>query len=306
MQLRYFVTTARLGNMTVAARELHMTQSALSSAMSQLESSMGSALFRRIPRRGLELTDAGLRLLDQCLPLIEEVDQLPAAVRGDEASMTGSLVVGVYEPLASQDLPRLLRDFSQRHPAVDVHLLEGDQESTRLALVEGLCELALMYDMSIGGDLTYETLETLPAHVIVASDHPLATRGVRRVSLHEVADEPLILLDLPSTRDYIQDVFAAAGVSPKVRHRFRGYETVRAFVGDGHGYAVLNRRLAHGYTHNGSSVTTLDIVETVPAVQVVLASRTGSRLTQRAREFRALCYEYFAEHPAGTTAGTAE
>ncbi|GAB6902419.1 LysR family transcriptional regulator [Kineosporia succinea] len=295
LQLRYFVVTARLGNMTASARELHMTQSALSSAIGQLEASMGAALFRRVPRRGLELTDAGRRLLDECLPLIEEVDRLPSAVRGDEAGAAGSLVVGVYEPLASHDLPRLLREFGDRHPAVDVHLLEGDQEATRRAVTDGLCEVALMYDMAIGPGIDYEPLEVLPAHVIVASDHPLADRT--EVGLRELDGEPLILLDLPSTRDYIQDVFAAAGVTPRIRHRFRGYEAVRAFVGDGHGYAVLNRRLAHGLTHNGGSVTALDISDEVPAVRIVLATRTGTRPTRRAREFRAMCGEFYGNAP---------
>ncbi|RZS91087.1 DNA-binding transcriptional LysR family regulator [Motilibacter rhizosphaerae] len=288
VQLRYFCRVARLGSMTAAAEELAVTQSALSSAVAQLEASLGVQLFRRVPRRGLALTEAGRRLLREAPALLEDADVLVGALRDDQDAVAGELVVGIYEPLASLRVPDILREFERRHPEVHVSLVEGDQAVIREALLGGRCELALMYDMGEGGGFVQEVLETVPAHVLVAAGSRLAELG-GPVSLEDVVAEPLILLDLPETRDYVLRVFHSAGLVPSVRHRLTGYETVRSFVARHHGYAVLNRKLPHGQTHSGGEVVALDIAEEVPAIDVVLATLDGVRPTRRAQAFMEIC-----------------
>ncbi|MBT0772290.1 LysR family transcriptional regulator [Kineosporia sp. J2-2] len=286
-QLRYFSVVAQEGSMTGAAGRLRITQSALSSAVAQLEAAMGVPLFRRLPRRGLSLTDPGRRLLRESLPLLEEVDRLPALVRGEEEALTGRLVVGVYEPIASVHLPDILHEFEARYPGVDVSLVEGDQETVRQALLSGTCEMGLLYSMGVLAGLETEVLETLPPHVLVAAGHPLARRGTP-VRLAELADEPLILLDLPHTREYLAGLFDAAGVAPQVRHWVKGYDTVRSFVARG-GYTILNRVLPHRGTHNGGQVVALELRDDLPGVDVLLARRDDTRPTRRAQAFAGLC-----------------
>ncbi|MCI3919803.1 LysR substrate-binding domain-containing protein [Paenibacillus sp. TRM 82003] len=291
-QLRYFTVVAQEQNMTAAAAELRITQSALSSAIAQLEAAMETQLFRRVPRRGVELTEAGSRLLRESLPLIEAADRLPTVVQRDEETVAGRLVVGVYEPIASLRVPDVVATFEHRHPQVELAVLEGDQEFVLQALTSGACEVALMYGMGIGPRVRTEVLEHLAPHVLVAADHPLAARAPEPVSLAELADEPLVLLDLPHTREYLLGLFELAGVVPRVRHRLTGYETVRSFVARG-GYAVLNRRLPHRATHNGGRVVALDIAEALPPVDVLLARMADGRPTRRARAFAEACREHF-------------
>lgn len=292
-QLRYFAVVAQQNSVTAAAARLRVSQSALSSAVAQLEAAMGTALFRRVPRRGVELTESGLRLLRESLPLLEAADQLPARVRLDEEVPGGRLVVGVYEPVASLRLPGVVAEFSRRHPAVEVAVVEGDQEFVRQSVLSGGCEIALLYSMGLDGALRTEVLEELDPHVIVGEGHPLAARAPGPVSLAELAQEPLVLLDLPHTREYLLGLFDAAGVRPRVRHRLSGYETVRSFVAV-EGYAVLNRRLPHGRTHTGGRVVALDLAERLPPVQVVLAQALDARPTRRARAFAQVCRETLA------------
>lgn len=274
--------------MTVAAAGLNVSQSALSSSIAHLEAAMGAALFQRVPRRGVRLTESGLRLLRECLPLLEAADQLPASVRLDDEAPAGRLTVGVYEPVASLRLPGIVAEFSRRHPQVELTVLEGNQEFVRQALLSGGCEVALLYGMGLDAGLRTEVLEELPPHVLVGAGHRLAARAPGPVSLGELAEEPLVLLDLPHTREYLLGLFDAVGVVPRVRHRFSGYETVRSFVAL-EGYAVLNRRLPHGATHTGGRVVALDIAEDLPPVQVLLARAGGSRPTRRAAAFAEVC-----------------
>ncbi len=285
-QLRYFSVVAQEGGMTAAAGRLSITQSALSSAIAQLEASMGVPLFRRLPRKGLSLTDPGRRLLREALPLLEELDRLPGLVRGEAEELAGRLVIGGYEPIAAVDLPDILRTFEARHPRVEVSVVEGDQERIRQALLSGACEMGLLYGMGVLTGLETEGRETLPAHVLVAADHPLARRG-RPVHLADLNDEPLVLLDLPHTREYLLGLFETAGLNVRVRHWVRGYDTVRSFVAR-EGYTVLNRVLPPG-THNGGQVTALPLLDDLPGVDVLLARRQDARPTRRTQAFAALC-----------------
>ncbi|MDQ8706122.1 LysR family transcriptional regulator [Streptomyces sp. LHD-70] len=293
VQLRYFCTVAELENMTEAAVALKVTQSTLSSAISQLEHAMGVQLFTRLHRRGLRLTPAGRRLLRSSLVLLEEADRLPETAREDGGDLVGELSVGVFAPLAPFRAPAILQEFEREHPGVHLSFLEGDQEFLRRALRDGKCELALMYDLGLGAELPRRTLQHVPPHVIVAADHPLAAEPEQPVSLSALANEPFILLDLPHTREYYLSLFKMCGIAPMIRHRASGYETVRSFVSRGHGYSVLNQRLHHDLTYAGSPVVRLPIVESLPQIDVLLVRAAGTRPTLKAQAFEEVCLRIF-------------
>lgn len=293
VQLRYFCTVAELENMTAAAASLNVTQSTLSSAISQLEQAMGVRLFTRLPRRGLRLTSAGRRLLKSSLVLLEEADQLPQLVREGEPDLVGELTVGVFAPLAPFRAPVILQEFERAHPGVHLSFLEGDQEEIRQALRDGKYEVALMYDLGLGAELPRRLLQRIPPHVIVEHDHPLAEDPTRPVSLRDLVDEPFILLDLPHTREYYLSLFKLCGVAPFIRHRASGYETVRSFVSRGHGYSILNQQLPHDTTYAGTPVVRLPLAEDLPQIEVLLVHTAGARLTRKATAFEEVCARVF-------------
>lgn len=287
VQLRYFQAVAQLENMTAAATALNVTQSTLSSAIRHLEMEMGVALFDRIPRRGLKLTDAGRRLLRRSGALLEEADLLYQSVNEGEGQLVGELKVGIFSPLAPFRAAVILQQFELRYPGVHVTFFESDQETLRQALDQGRCELALMYDIGLppGASFERQIVDVIPPHILVSSDHPLAASPGHEVSLHQLADEPFILLDLPHTREYFLSLFQLEGIEPNIRHQASGYETVRSFVGRGHGYSVLNQRLHSDLTYAGGRVVPLGILEDLPAIRVLLARPAGARPTAKAMAF---------------------
>lgn len=289
VQLRYFATVARLEHMTAAAVELNVTQSTLSSAIAQLETEFGVPLFVRLPRRGLRLTPAGQTLLGRCGAFLEEAELISRSVREDTAVLTGELVVGMYAPLAPFRAPALLQQFSQLHPEVNLVFLEGDQGTLQQALLDGHCEVALMYDLGVGERFTRRVVERIPPHIIVAEDHPLALAGRHEVSLTEFAEEPLILLNLPHTREYYLGLFKQLGITPRVRHVSLGYETVRSFVALGHGYSVLNHWVDHGMTYAGEHVVPIRLAESLPPTEASLVRLAGNRATRKSLAFEAVC-----------------
>jgi DNA-binding transcriptional LysR family regulator len=197
-------------------------------------------------------------------------------------------VAGIFSPIAPFHAPNILTVFAQRHPGITLRFLEGDQETLMRALDEGICEIALMYDLGVGTDYDYRVLERIAPRVLVSADHPRARPNVA-VHLREFEDEPYILLDLKHTRDYYLDMFKHLGLRPRVRHLVSGYETVRSYVSMGHGYSVLNRRLAHDLTYAGPRVVPLELADDLPPIEVVLVRPRDARPTRKSLAFERVC-----------------
>jgi DNA-binding transcriptional LysR family regulator len=140
-----------------------------------------------------------------------------------------------------------------------------------------------MYGYDLDDDIDHVRVGDATPYVLVAADHRLARR--KRVSLRELGDEPMVLLDLPHSSDYLEHLGDAVGFRPRVRHRTAGFETVRAMVANGHGWSVLNQRPASPTTYDGSQVVTLEIKDALEPLPIVLASMKGVRLTRRAQAF---------------------
>ncbi|MFJ5862214.1 LysR family transcriptional regulator [Pseudarthrobacter sp. NPDC092439] len=298
-QLRYFAVVAELENMTAAAERLLVTQSTLSTAVAQLESSLSTQLFVRLPTRGLRLTPSGRQLSQDIKVLLEHADALYESAHGLSAGLVGELKVGVFAPLAPFRLPAILQTFEVQHPGVEVSFLEADLATLQSALLDGRCDVALMYGLGLGRGFTYKVLERVPPHVLVHAGHPAAARPGRSIALKELDGEPSVVLDLPHSREYYEQLYALAGIVPNVRHRFAGYETVRSFVAKGHGYAMLNQRLNSDMTYSGGKVVALALTDNFPPIEVMLVRPEGVQPTRRALAFEETCRRIYTAAAAG-------
>lgn len=289
-QLRYFNEVARHESMRIAAEELHVSQSAVSTAVAQLERGLRVQLFIRHPNRSVTLSSAGRQFAARTQSFLEG-----AAALTDEGSLlggtlSGGLTVGVYAPIAPFRFPRVLTTFEEQHPGVDVDLVAGDLEEVRAALTSGACEVALMYAHGLGSGFETRVLETVLPHVFVAADHPAAGAGAIRLA--DVADEPFIQLDLPYSRDYYDQLFRLVGVAPNVRYRFNDYETVRSFAAMGHGFALLNQHPTPA-TYSGAHLVALELLDELPGIEVVVVWPAHMRLTRRAEAFVRACTAHY-------------
>lgn len=287
VQLRYFAAAAQLGSMTAAAREMVVSQSAISTAVAQLERELGVQLLIRRRVQGLALTRAGEQFLHELRGFLAHAGELADVARGLGTSLVGEVSVGCFQTLAPFYLPRLLTDFAAQHPAVRVSVLEGQTEELQRALLSGACELALLYDLDLDETLEREVLTVAPPYVIVPADHPL--REASGVRFEDLAGEPMVMLDLPHSREYFRSLALRTNIEPVVRYRSSSYETVRSLVAAGHGYAILNQQPHHDLTYDGGQIVRLPLLDDVPPLPVVLARVTGVRSTVRAQAFAALC-----------------
>ncbi|MEU0402375.1 LysR family transcriptional regulator [Streptomyces sp. NPDC006197] len=283
VQLRYFLVAAERGSMTEAAAELHIAQSAVSTAVHNLEQDLRTQLFIRRRGRGLTLTPAGERLRQQAQDLLARAREVEREARGGGGPLSGPVAVGCFVTLAPHYLPALFSECTRRHPGIELDVMEGESDQLVQALAAGRVDFALTYDLGLSAepDLRAETVARAPAYVIVPADHPLAGRD--GVELAELSAEPLVLLDLPHSRDYFRSLLAATGTAPDVRYRTRSYETVRSLVARGLGYSVLNQRPATSQTYGGGEVAELRLRDGGPPLEVKIASVASVTPTARAR-----------------------
>lgn len=234
--LRYFVTAAETGSTTAAAKQLNVSQPSISVAIRELEGLFDAPLFTRGAGTGMTLTNFGQRKMAEARQLLASAS---AFTTDDVGEGDGGLVrIGVFRTIAPIYLPRVLKLAQARYPGLTVQFQEGDLAQLDAWLHKRQIDLALMYDVGLPEDIERECLAELKPYALVPCESPLAKRR-RVISLHELAAQPFIQIDLPQSRDFLMAPFWQHGLSPNVQYRATSIELVRAMVASGLGVSLL-------------------------------------------------------------------
>ncbi|KZE11159.1 LysR substrate-binding domain-containing protein [Brevibacterium casei] len=292
-QLTYFVECAKTLNMTTASQELHIAQSAVSTAINQLEKALGAPLFVRQHSKGLVLTSAGESLLQETRQIFGLITDAVESIQAGQKEVRGTIVLACFKTIAPFLLPQLLGALEAEHPELTVEVVEGDHEECLAALRSGRAEIALNYDLTENDGIDDERVGTVRPHIIVGTDHRLAGRS--EVRLAELDDDPLVLLDLPDSREYFLSILRSGKITPRVKHRSSSYETVRSMVAMGLGYSILNQRPRIAQTYTGERTTILEIADPAPSLHVVTSTLSRSGTTAKAQAVTAAARSILAE-----------
>lgn len=239
-QIEYFVTAGETGSVALAAERLNISPPSVSAAVAHLEALFGIALFIRHHAQGVALTPEGRRFLAESKRLLATAAELHGLAAGMANDVRGPLSVGCLIVLAPLMLPPLRRGFIDAHPAVTLSARAGHQAALIDDLRAARIDIAVTYDLGLPSDIIFTPLAVLPPRALIPSGHELAVRD--EVSLAELARLPLLLLDLPLSRDYLLSLFAAAGLTPRIAERIPDYDLLRSMVANGFGYGLANVR----------------------------------------------------------------
>lgn len=142
--LQYFLTIARLGTISGAARELHVAQPTLSRQLQQLEEQIGQPLFYR-ERRRMVLTKAGMVYRRRIEPILAELNQANNIVaKINNEDVVGRIQLGVIESRVIQFLVPILKKFHQQYPHVEFGFYDADGEEIKERLDQGILELGVV------------------------------------------------------------------------------------------------------------------------------------------------------------------
>lgn len=248
-QLEIFEKIAATGSVTRAGEALHLTQSAVSMALSQLEQLSTTPLFERSGRR-LLLNDHGRSLLKEAREILLFVRRVEQQLRGEGGQVLGELVIGGSTTIGNYLLPTLLGAFARQYPESRVELRVGntqqvadwlEAEELDIAFVEGPCHNRGLVALPWRDDELV---------VVAGPDHPWAKK--KRVSANLLSAAPWIMREKSSgTREVFENAMDKAGISFSITLEFGHTEAIKNGVGAGLGVSCLSRiavqrELEHG------------------------------------------------------------
>ena len=226
---------ARHGSVSRAAAELHLTQPAVSMQMKQLEDQIGLALIDQIGKK-MVLTEAGQELRGRAADIAARMSDLNAAMDGFRDLQRGILRLAVVST-ANYFLPRILADYSARHPGVRISLRVANRAAVLSALADNETDLAITGLPPEGVDLIAQNFMDNPLVVIAAPGHPLAAEA--SIDLKRLEGMTLVVREAGSgTRAAMDRVFAEQGIEYRPGCEFNTNEAIKQAVQAGLGLGV--------------------------------------------------------------------
>ncbi len=236
-QLRVFAAVARNLSFTRAARELHLSQPAVSQQVQLLQEMIGLPLFDQIGRR-IHLAPAGAELLRHANETIERLRAAGESLAAMRGLKRGVLKLGAVST-AKYFAPSLLSAFTRRHPQVTIKFSVGNRTEIVTQLAENETDLVIMGRPPRELRTVAEPFAKHPMVIIAPPDHPLAVR--RRIQLRQLATQRFIIREEGSgTRASMDRLFHERKVPLQVSMEASSNETIKQAVMAGMGLSLLS------------------------------------------------------------------
>ncbi len=267
-QLSYFVAAAETKSIAEAAVQKNISQPSISSALIKMESILGVTLFIRHHAQGVSLTPTGTRLLPHAREVLRGLNEFEGLARSQAEDPIGDLLIGCYPTLAPIFMPTLISHFHENYPKVSIRFIEGAEDELLPKLESGEIDAGILYDISLPENVKHLKLKICKPYVLLCEKHPLAKR--KEMELSEIADEPFILLNTRSGREYFPKLFKDAGIEPKPYYKSTSFEVIRGMVARGIGFSVLITRPVSKMTYDGLNLAHVPIREPVTGTSICL------------------------------------
>lgn len=282
-QIRYFIATAEAGQVSQAAVNLSISQSAVTTAIRDLETTVGAPLFERTPH-GMELTATGRHFLLHAYEIMakvseaQQLSQVTAEVRGRLTVAATYTVIGYFLPY---HMTRLSRQF----PGLDIQLFELNRESIEEGLLTNRYDIAVLLTSNVlNPGLDAEKLLSSQRRLWLPARHRLLSAGA--VGLRDVAEEPYIMLTVDEASHTSLKYWSQTPYQPRTILRTSSVEAVRSMVGNGHGVAILSDMVHRPWSLEGRRIETVTLSDPVPSMDVGLAWRKNLELSPAVTAFR--------------------
>lgn len=288
--IRAFLAAARIGNFTRAATELHISQSALTVQIRQLEESLGVMLFDRSKRR-VALTRAGVDVLGPLERILVDTEAVVSRTRQLSGLRRGIVVMAVLPSLAAQVLPRAIRRFTKLYPGVVVQIRDIVAERVIEAVKEEEVDFGIGSRSRLEEDLKTSLLQIDRLCAFVPPRHALTKHD--SVTLSELVACPLIVTGKDSSvREILEDTLKREKLPLTIAFETNYMSTALGLVKAGLGIAILPE--AAGDMVKSGEVASITIVKPSLSRNIEIIQRkdrslspSASRMVEILREIAA-------------------
>lgn len=292
-QLQVFDAVARHLSFSHAARELHLTQPAVSMQVKLLEGQAGLPLFEQAGKR-LFLTEAGRALRHQTQAIqrqIEETSQTLAALKGVNQGTLDITLISTAKYFA----PKYLARFCAPYPGVKLKLTVCNRARLLQRLMDNETDLAIMGHPPEGLGIIAESFARNPHAIIAPPDHPLAR--ARRIPWRRLASENFLIREPGSgTRRLMERVFRDHGMNVNATMEISSDETIKQAAMAGMGIAFLSLNTVELERQTGHLVV-LDVIGMPVMRDWYIVHRKDKRLPPVASAFREFLLSQFDKPP---------
>lgn len=286
-QLRAFVAVADAGSFAAAARHLHLTPSALSLLIKELEGGMKVRLFDRTTR-STSLSLAGSEFYPLARKVMADLALALESTQDLAQKKRGTVRVACTPLYASTTLPRLVQRYRQQYPAIAVYLLDSLNQQALARVASGEADLGIVPQRPAPPELAQETLFRDRISLICPVDHPLAARS--RITWAQVLREPFVSLTSDFTARLQADLLRhAQSLVLRPAHEVSFITTALGMVQCGHGITAQPERVLPLIEPFG--LVSRPIVTPVVQRQVSLFYKRGQSLSPAAESFREFLYQ---------------
>ncbi|MCI8370775.1 MAG: LysR family transcriptional regulator [Clostridia bacterium] len=284
---KVFYTVAKCGSLTKAAQELFISQPAVSQAIKQLETQMGTSLFNRT-HKGMDLSAGGGKLIykqvEEALTLLEDAENKLMELK---TVASGVIRIGATDSIFSNVIADKIAEFHQRYPAVKLELISSTSPYTISQLKEGKCDVAFINLPASDDEVRFYGTVALLSDIFVAGKE-FADRAAEIIPLEDLQEFPLMMIEENTiARRAFASFCETLGVRLSPDIEVANWDLMKKLVIKGMGVGCIPREYCREELSNGE----LYEIKTQPAlpvrgVGVALAKHTT--LSYAIKEFLAM------------------
>lgn len=241
-QLEYFLEVARELNFTKAAKNMYVSQTAVTQQIKALESQLGVSLFERNKRK-VALTPAGKVFLDEAIGILSRIDTAAERARRVSSGFTGTLNIGFFAGLGYTELTGRLQSFSREYPNIALNFKCENPTRLMKKLHQGEFDLILtpIFEKRFFHDISCKKIFRDSLAAVVPQTHILSNNT--NVTRKDLKDENLILAVMPDSEvgeeSRIVESFQRLGYHPNIAARIEDIETVYIMISLNMGLTIV-------------------------------------------------------------------
>ncbi|NLV36501.1 MAG: LysR family transcriptional regulator [Clostridiaceae bacterium] len=276
-----FCQVAKSKSFSKAAKELFMTQPAVSQAVMNLENDLGIRLFTRSPK-GVTLTNDGKLIFEHVNPAINLIRVGESKLLETRSLTIGEMKVGVGDTISRYFLLPYLAQFHDQYPNISLKIINRTTPEICAMLKSGEADIALC-NLPIK-DSALETTKCIDVHdIFVCSDKYEDVYSSPR-SLEEIAQLPLIILERKSnSRQYVERHLISKGIRITAEIELGSHDLLLEFARFNFGVACVVEEFSQDYLRKGS-LHKVDLIEEIPARSIGFCFLKGVPLSSAAQK----------------------
>lgn len=275
-QLQYFVKVAETGQLSGAARELYVSQSAITSAIQDLERQLNRPVFTR-SARGVTLTGTGELLLPKAREILRMVDEAAQVSTADQAT-TGTVRVGVTYTVMAYFVPQHIQQITAQYPNLEVSWLEMRRHDAEQKVIAGELDFALLLTSNLRSpELRHETFVHSARRLWTTPSHPLTQ--LSEIRFADIARYPYALLTVDEAEQTTRSYWGP-DMQPNVFFETSSIEAVRSVVANGNAVTILSDMVYRPWSLEGKRIDTAIVDQPVPDMRIGLAWLQGATFSR--------------------------